>query len=112
MSSAHHHRFPFGTLLVFLLLAYLWASCGAQVSARTEYVMNGIGVVPSAVVGLLLLAAAASGLLLLSRLADWLGWPRPRTIPPHICRVCGYDIRASSERCPECGSAIQVTMNG
>ena len=38
-------------------------------------------------------------------------WYRRQRIRPGICTKCGYDLRASKDRCPECGTPIPA-MSG
>ena len=45
---------------------------------------------------------------IVTAIVTWREWRKKRRSQAGLCPDCGYDLRASPERCPECGAAPAV----
>ena len=93
LSCSTLHRCPGPTSFYFL---------GVEVSAATHAVLS-----PVPVASLALSLAVVIG----CATAAWRSRVRMRQAGTHLCGVCGYDLRATPKRCPECGAAPQLSVN-
>ncbi len=77
---------------------------------RTSFHFFGMEVSPSThvVIGTVVTAALAISFTVLCAVIVATTWTRLRQLRRGFCPSCGYDLRATPHRCPECGAVPKV----
>jgi hypothetical protein len=66
------------------------------------------GIIVGSNAGRITLGASYFGCLVLYGVALSIYWRRRRRPRDGVCQRCGYDLRATPERCPECGTTVKL----
>jgi hypothetical protein len=107
----HHVKTPQNVLIAYpaVLVAYPIASGGFGFFAGTDQSrMRAPGDVPFRYLFLPLWFLAA--MFVIPPLAGYLRFRRKRRRTEGKCSLCGYDLRATPDRCPECGKVPVQTV--
>ncbi len=101
----HWHHYPYapprwGNENIWYRMGFVWRLRGPSHWFTLEW---SAGAPHGAVAAILALAPATVALR---------GLKRSRRLNRHLCVRCGYDLRATPERCPECGTVVTRSGEG
>jgi hypothetical protein len=99
---------------------------GVSVSRSTSHPFTGVGLhrhvvsrivirdqVVTIIFGPYLFVATLLLLFWVTRFLDWqLPQRRNSSVLRGLCPICGYDLRATPQRCPECGHHVDSSVSG
>ena len=92
-----------GRIRWFALLGFKWAN-GYQDGAQMRYLSSHWQTWTNVVVPVWFVAALTSALPAFNLRSRLRRRRLRRAVAPHNCLACGYDLRATPERCPKCGA--------
>jgi hypothetical protein len=89
-----------------LTVSFLLGLLGIAALGLSPALTNGREIVAFPIIGVTCCVGAV-GALVVGGIAQFqIRRSEDRRINNNLCRNCGYDLRASKDRCPECGHAI------
>jgi hypothetical protein len=86
------------TVEIVLMLLMVGGTLWSTMTQGGDWTYGGM--VLMGITTFVILPLTMGGVILYARKAEG-------EMPGQICRVCGYDLRASPDRCPECGTPVK-----
>ncbi len=91
--------FMFTAGLQFAVVLVVWlVNFPSLMESLEHWRTDGLNLLPF--VALWIFPTTMGGIILFAK-------SREEMLPGNVCRVCGYDLRESPVRCPECGTPVR-----